>query len=411
VRGPRDLTKDSIDRALKPWTEMRRLETELKTTRARIAALEVERTEILRKDRRAGVLTRDAFREAAAASLGRARRKGNRAALLLADIDGFRALNGRRGSAAGDAALALLGEQLRALVRAGDILGRTGADEMAVLMPEAGAEGARVCAERLVAVLETTGAITVSAGIAVDNGQGDLDTLVAGAAECVERARRAGGGRVGTMVRTSAPADPARGAVGALALALLERDRPTGEHAEQVVSLATAVARRLGIEGEELERIAGAALLHDVGKVAVPDRILHKPGALDADEWAVMRQHPVVGERIIRAIPGLGAVARMVRHGHERWDGAGYPDGLRGEEIPVGSRIVLACDAYNAMTSRRPYRPSLGHEAAVEELRRGAGAQFDPKVVDALLHHLGELPLARPVSAPPPHAQQQMLSA
>jgi diguanylate cyclase (GGDEF)-like protein len=149
VRGYRELTKDGLDKALKPWTETRRLQGELKTTRARIAALEAERTELLRKDRRAGVLTRDAFREAASASLTRSRRKGTKAAIVLADIDGFRALNGRRGSAAGDAALATVGERLRGLVRGGDLVGRTGADELAVLMPDAGAEGARACAERL----------------------------------------------------------------------------------------------------------------------------------------------------------------------------------------------------------------------------------------------------------------------
>jgi diguanylate cyclase (GGDEF)-like protein len=409
VRGYRDLTKDGLDKALKPWTEARRLQGELKTTRARIAALEAERTDLLRKDRRAGVLTRDAFREAATASLTRSRRKGTKAAIVLADIDGFRALNGRRGAAAGDAALATVGERLRELVRGGDLVGRTGADELAVLMPEAGAEGARACAERLVSVLELSGPVTVSAGVAVDTGQGDLDALLAAAAEGVERARQAGGGRVGAMApRVPTPVDPARGAVGALALALLERDRDTGEHSEQVVGLASGVARRLGLEGEELERIAAAALLHDVGKVGVPDRILNKPGPLDSDEWGVMRRHPEVGERIVRAVPGLGAVARIVRHCHERWDGAGYPDALHGEEIPLGSRIVLACEAYHAMTSRRPFRAALGHEAAVEELRASAGTQLDPRVVDALLAHLGERPLERlaaprvaPSTAPP----------
>jgi HD-GYP domain-containing protein (c-di-GMP phosphodiesterase class II) len=146
----------------------------------------------------------------------------------------------------------------------------------------------------------------------------------------------------------------------------------------------------MNLDAEEVERIAAAALLHDIGKVAVPDSILSKPGELNDEEWDVMRRHSVVGERILRAVPGLGPVARMVRHGHERFDGTGYPDGLRGEEIPLGSRIVLACDAYDAMTSPRPYRDALTHEQAVAELIAGTGTQFDARIVDALLGYLDD---------------------
>jgi diguanylate cyclase (GGDEF)-like protein/putative nucleotidyltransferase with HDIG domain len=369
------------------FTESRRLRDELRTTHARIAALEAERNDYLRKDRRAGVLTLDAFREAAAAALRGCQRRGESAALVLVDIDGFRALNGRRGAAAGDEALALVAQRLRELVRGGDVVGRTGADELAVVMPGANLAGARGVAERLVAVLEQSGPVTVSAGIAVDGGTGQLDGLMADASAILERARIAGGGRVGAPGRTPA-VEPSRGAIGALALALSERDRNTGEHAEQVVALAGAVARRLNVDAEEVERIAAAALLHDIGKVAVPDSILSKPGPLNDEEWHVMRNHSVVGERILRAVPGLGPVARMVRHGHESYDGSGYPDGLRGEEIPLGSRIVMACDAYDAMTSHRPYRDALGHSAAIAELQANAGTQFDPRVVDALVGYL-----------------------
>jgi HD-GYP domain-containing protein (c-di-GMP phosphodiesterase class II) len=131
-----------------------------------------------------------------------------------------------------------------------------------------------------------------------------------------------------------------------------------------------------------------AAVLHDIGKVAVPDRILHKPAALNPDEWALMREHPVIGERILRAIPGMGAVARIVRHEHERFDGRGYPDGLAGRDIPIGSRIILACDAFNAMTTDRPYRAAMSRRAALDELCRCAGTQFDPQVTEALVGSL-----------------------
>jgi putative nucleotidyltransferase with HDIG domain len=181
---------------------------------------------------------------------------------------------------------------------------------------------------------------------------------------------------------------PQHDAVEALATALLERDRYTGEHSEAVIEMSAAVARNLGLNSVEVERIKSAALLHDIGKVAIPDEILHKPGPLDADEWKLMKEHPVIGERILRVLPGLGTVARIVRHEHERWDGTGYPDGLAGAEIPLGSRIIIAADTYHAITSDRPYRAARSHSEAIEELTRCAGTQFDPAVTAALIGYL-----------------------
>jgi diguanylate cyclase (GGDEF)-like protein len=171
----------------------------------------------------------------------------------------------------------------------------------------------------------------------------------------------------------------------ALATALEARDGYTGRHGEETVALARRVAEQLGLPPEEAVEVEGAALLHDVGKIGTPNEILHKPGPLTDEEWEVMRDHPVVGERILRTVPGLERVARAVRHEHERWDGGGYPDGLAGEDIPLASRIVLVCDAYHAMTSDRPYRRARPDAEAREELVRCAGVQFDPAVVSALL--------------------------
>jgi HD-GYP domain-containing protein (c-di-GMP phosphodiesterase class II) len=151
------------------------------------------------------------------------------------------------------------------------------------------------------------------------------------------------------------------------------------------VQLATQVARGLALSADDVQRVRTAALLHDIGKVAIPDAVLHKPATLDTREWEVMQEHPVIGERILRAIPGFGGVARIVRHEHERFDGSGYPDGLQGEEIPIGARIILACDAYHAMTSDRPYREGMTHAEAVRELAKGAGTQFDPQVTEVLI--------------------------
>ena len=160
------------------------------------------------------------------------------------------------------------------------------------------------------------------------------------------------------------------------------------------------VAQALALNPDEVERVETAALLHDIGKVGIPDSILHKNGPLDDDEWALMKEHPVIGERILRAIPGLGGVARIVRHEHERWDGEGYPDGISGDTIPIGSRIILACDAYHAMTSDRPYRQAMSHGDALRELRKSAGTQFDPQVVEALLGCLyGDRALSAPDAA------------
>jgi HD-GYP domain-containing protein (c-di-GMP phosphodiesterase class II) len=161
-----------------------------------------------------------------------------------------------------------------------------------------------------------------------------------------------------------------------LLVALEARDFYTGAHSKQVVELASGVAGRLGLDPDTTRDVEQVALLHDIGKVGIPDAILQKQGPLDEQEWQLMRQHPVVGEHII---------APAMRAEHERWDGHGYPDGLTGEEIPLASRITLACDALNAMTHDRPYRPAMTLGRAEDELRACAGTQFDPQIVDALL--------------------------
>ena len=176
---------------------------------------------------------------------------------------------------------------------------------------------------------------------------------------------------------------------------LSERTPEISEHLEGVARLAVATGRELDLLPEQLDEVALAAELHDIGKMAVPDEILAKPGPLDDREWSFIRQHTIVGERILNAAPALRPIGALVRSHHERWDGRGYPDGLAADEIPLGARIVAACDAYDAMTSDRPYRPALPAAEAEAELRRGAGAQFDPGVVEAVLAALrsGEPPI------------------
>jgi putative nucleotidyltransferase with HDIG domain len=163
-------------------------------------------------------------------------------------------------------------------------------------------------------------------------------------------------------------------------------DTYTGEHCKDVVHLALDVARQLDVPVEELRTVEFGALLHDIGKIAVPKEIVNKPGKLDPYEWEIIKTHTLEGQRMLEQVGGfMGQVGRIVRSHHERWDGGGYPDGLSGEQIPLAARIICCCDAYNAMTTTRPYRQAMGAPAAVAELLEHSGAQFDPQVVDALV--------------------------
>lgn len=174
------------------------------------------------------------------------------------------------------------------------------------------------------------------------------------------------------------------GTAEALAAALEAKDHYTADHARSIADLAGAVGTRLGLDPDSLRDVRYGAIFHDIGKIAVPDAILNKPAPLTPHEFEVVKQHPVVGEQILGSVPFLANVRRIVRHGHERWDGTGYPDGLRGQDIPIGARIVFGADAYHAMVSDRAYRPAMPVEAAIEELRANAGTQFDPTVIETL---------------------------
>ena len=303
------------------------------------------------------------------------------AGLVLLDLDGFKQYNDRFGHPVGDALLATLGQRLERVVGRRGLTYRLGGDEFCVIAPGHQAEieeAARLAKE---ALTETGQGFHVgcSCGIAVLPRDGaDVTTSLRTADERLyaqkDRRQRSA---VGTQ--TSA----------ALLQALEEREPELRDHLEEVAQLSVRVGSKLGLSGEELEDVARAAHLHDVGKVAVPDAILQKPGSLDAVEWELMRQHTVAGERILSAAPALASVAGLVRSSHERYDGEGYPDRIGGDRIPLGARIITACDAYHSMISNRPYGRAIDSEAALEELRRCAGRQFDPVVVETLCELCG----------------------
>jgi putative nucleotidyltransferase with HDIG domain len=179
--------------------------------------------------------------------------------------------------------------------------------------------------------------------------------------------------------------------------ALRYRDFDTEEHGDRVAERVVKVAKKLGLAGQQLQDVEYGAVFHDIGKIAVPDSILHNTDDLTEEEWEVIKQHTVIGEQIIQSIGFLKNVARIVRHSHEHWDGSGYPDHLVGEAIPIESRIVFACDAFDAMTSTRTYQEAMGRDRAIERLLELRGTHFDPQVADALVAVLHEEPA--PVSS------------
>jgi diguanylate cyclase (GGDEF)-like protein len=310
--------------------------------------------------------------------------------LAFFDLDGFKQYNDSFGHGAGDALLARLGGRLRDAVGAAGAVYRLGGDEFCVLLDGDPARVALLLEVAAEALNESGDGFQVGAscglvGIPMDAASPEQALQIADERMYADKDRRRASGR--RQVRD------------VLAQTLREREPTLDEHHRHVAEHAAATARALGCIAEEVDEVARAAEMHDIGKVAIPDEILHKPAALSEDEWTLMRQHTVIGERILAAAPALRPVARLVRSSHERWDGGGYPDALAGEGIPLGARIVSVCDAYDAMRTPRPYAAARSDEEARAELARCAGRQFDPRVVAAFLAVL-DAPPALPAPAP-----------
>ena len=295
--------------------------------------------------------------------------------LMLFDLDGFKSYNDTFGHPAGDALLARLGAKLASVPEGDGAAYRLGGDEFCLIAAVADGE-AEPLIDRACAALSERGEgfeIETSFGaIVLPDDAPDASHALQLADERLYAQKYS---RRGESDRTMA----------ALLEALSVREPSLQEQLEGAGALAADVGRVLGLRRDELDELERAAQLHDLGKLAVPDEILSKPGPLDEREWAFVRQHTIVGERILRASPALRSVATVVRASHENWDGSGYPDGLTGEDIPLASRIIRACNAFVAMTSERPYREAMSVDEAVNELMRCAGTEFDPTVVRVLV--------------------------
>jgi two-component system cell cycle response regulator len=303
--------------------------------------------------------------------------------LTLFDLDGFKEYNDAFGHLAGDELLARLGTRLRDLVAGRGTAYRMGGDEFCAMWNESDTAQASVTTMEAVAALSERGE-----AFSVGCSYGSV-LLPMEASDPIEALGMAD--RRMYIRKRSGRASAGQQSADVLQRTISERDSELGVHLRGVADLASATATRLGVPQEHMEAARQTGLLHDVGKVAIPDEILSKPGPLDESEWAFMKRHTIIGQRIIGAAPALAAVARLVRSTHERWDGGGYPDGLAGDDIPLIARIVAVCDAYDAMVTDRAYRGRRDSSSAVAELRHCAGTQFDPEVVTAFVGALEEV--------------------
>jgi len=339
-------------------------------------------------------------------------------AVALVDIDNFRLLNDTYGHAAGDLALREVSRILEAELSQASIVGRFGPDEFLVVAPPACALDIEPAINRLRSRLSELslqfGAserlpVTVSAGICSAPLHGDAATdLLSVASIALGEAKSSGGDEVKVA---DTPAEELRAVerntfdiLQGLVIAVDTKDRYTKRHSEDVARYGLFLADRIGLEAELRRTLYLAGMLHDVGKIGIPDGILRKPGPLTDEEYEIVKQHVALGDHIVRDLPDIDVIRGGVRHHHERWDGRGYLDGLRGEEIPLVARILSVADAFSAMTTTRPYRKALSTQEALRRLQDAADSQLDPRLVTAFVRGMetaSDAPLpGRPLPRP-----------
>jgi diguanylate cyclase (GGDEF)-like protein/putative nucleotidyltransferase with HDIG domain len=358
-------------------------------------------TEASHRDPLTGLLNRRGFEDTFDLELERARRSNAPLSLIVGDLDLFKRINDTYGHPAGDAALERIAHTIQSAKRGFDSGARVGGEEFALLAPESDENGAYMLAERIRTEVDKTfaganGHLTISFGIATFPLHGQTaDSLLRAADQALYAAKRLGRNRTvissaevpGILARPPHGREEAHvelTALLSLAEALDVRDSGSATHCHRVGRLAELMARELGLAPDSVERVRLAGILHDVGRVGMPDSLVRKDGPLTDQEWSWVRSHPEIGARLVETTE-FDDIRSWILFHHERPDGRGYPEGRTATEVPLEARILAVADAYEAMTSERPYRAALAPEEAAEELRSGAGRQFDEDVVEALL--------------------------
>ena len=365
-------------------------------------------------DRSTGVHNRRYFEECLENELRRSSRYGLELSLIMFDVDNFEIYTDRLGQTAGDEVLQMVGRSVRDCIRQMDVACRYAGGKFGVILPHTGSSGAGVVAERLRQTVERVFALksmfshiglTLSLGIACfPTDELSPQGLTCQADIALGAAKQEGGNQTCLASDVSSSASTAKldlssvienvkesgvNIVYAMATAVDARSRYTYARSQNVARYAATIGKALGLSGRKIRLLHVAALLHDIGKMGIPDSILRKSGPLDEEEWKIMRKHPELGTTMVSQIPELADSAPAIRHHHERYDGGGYPAGLKGEEIPLEARIIAVAEAYDNMTTPRSYHQTISHEQAVEELRRCSGTQFDPALVLAFINATG----------------------
>jgi diguanylate cyclase (GGDEF)-like protein len=366
-----------------------------RAAQARLTRKTAELLEASRRDALTGLLNHGTAVGELTTLLEGSRQSGATVGVALIDIDNFRLLNETHGHVAGDRALVEVASVLATELSEASTVGRFGPDEFLVVAPPGCVHDLEPAIDRLRSVVDALSLqfagserlpITVSSGVCYSPANGQAATeLLAVATGALTEAKASGGNGVRvanlTTDEMAAAERSSFDVLTGLVLAVDTKDRYTKRHSEDVARYAVFLADRIGLGPDERRSVELAGLLHDVGKIAIPDGILRKPGPLTPEEYAVVKQHVGLGDAIVRTLPDVETVRAGVRHHHERWDGTGYLDGLAGEDIPLVARIVAIADAFSAMTTTRPYRKALTVAESLKRLRAAAGTQLDPRLV------------------------------
>ena len=364
------------------------------------ARLYSEAAERANRDSVTKLFNHRAVQEQLHATLARCRRSGGQFSIVMMDLNNFKFFNDTYGHPVGDDVLRNVARALEEASRESDVLGRYGGDEFIMLLPDTDAQGTLEACARIKSSLDarylepvagTRLPISISFGWSSypADGENVLDLLTA-ADQHLYNHKRGDASRLISSAKAANQDELRRlktravggsfGVLDALVTAIDNKDHYTRHHSEEVTYLSLLVARELGYSEPQLEAVRISGLLHDVGKIAVPDDVLRHPGKLDREQWNIMQQHPVFGALIVKDVPHLDAVGDGIKYHHEKWDGSGYPENLAGEEIPVMGRLLAMGDCYSALTTDRPYRKGWTPEAALEEIAKCAGTHFDPKL-------------------------------